>query len=404
MAAHRRSVAVSGCVPQLCCAKFCADVAEDVAYCPEGEFETLRDFFMPTDRDYMERALALAALAQGRTSPNPMVGCVVVQDGEILGEGYHEKAGEPHAEVVALREAGDVSGATVYVTLEPCCHEGRTPPCVDLLKERKPKRVVVAMEDPNPKVAGRGIEALRDAGVEVSVGLLEDRARTLNEAFIKYITTGLPFVIAKCGMSLDGKIATRTGDSRWVTGEESRMWVHRLRNQVDAILVGSRTVMLDDPSLTTRLPQEAVQDPIRVILDSSEYLSGDRKVFNTESAAPTWIAVEEKRAIEGVDEVIQIPKGAGGLDMEMLMRELARREVTSVLIEGGGTTHASAFEAGLVDKVMFFIAPKIIGGREAVSAVDGEGSEMMADAVALERMTATPVGNDILLEAYVSKD
>jgi diaminohydroxyphosphoribosylaminopyrimidine deaminase/5-amino-6-(5-phosphoribosylamino)uracil reductase len=352
----------------------------------------------------MERALALAELAKGRTSPNPLVGCVVVKDDEIIGEGYHEKAGEPHAEVVALRDAGDVSDATVFVTLEPCCHEGRTPPCVDLLRERKPKRVIAAMEDPNPKVAGCGIEALREAGVDVSVGLLEDQARVQNEVFIKYITTGLPFVVAKCGMSLDGKIATRTGDSRWVTGEESRKQVHQIRNQVDAILVGSRTVMLDDPSLTTRLPQDNTKDPIRVILDSSEYLGSDRKVFTIESNAPTWIAVAEKREIEGVDEIIKVPTGSGGLDIEFLMRELARREVTSVLIEGGGTTLGSAFESGIVDKVMFFVAPKIIGGREAVSAVDGIGSEMMADAVQLERMQATAVGNDILIEAYVSKD
>lgn len=372
---------------------------------PEGDcYETLRDFFMPTDRDYMERALALAALAKGRTSPNPMVGCVVVLNGEIIGEGYHEKAGGPHAEVIALRDAGDVSDATIYVTLEPCCHHGKTPPCVDLLKERKPKRVVTAMEDPNPKVAGLGIESLREHGVEVSVGLLEDQARQLNETFIKFITTDMPFVIAKCGMSLDGKIATRTGDSRWVTGEESRKYVHHIRNQVDAILVGSRTVMLDDPSLTTRLPQDNTKDPIRVILDSSEYLGNDRKVFNVESNSPTWIAVAEERQIDGVDEIIKIPRGTGGLDMEALMRELARRDVTSVLIEGGGTTHASAFEAGIVDKAMFFIAPKIIGGKEAVTAVDGMGSEYMSDAIALEHMRATPVGNDILIEAYVSKD
>ena len=271
------------------------------------------------------------------------------------------------------------------------------------MRERKPKRVIAAMEQPNPKVAGRGIEALREAGVDVSVGLLEDESKKLNEAFIKYITTGLPFVIAKCGMSLDGKMATRTGDSRWVTGEESRKQVHHLRNHVDAILVGSRTVMLDDASLTTRLPQEVTHDPIRVILDSSEYLSDDRKVFTIASSAPTWVAVAEKRDIEGVDEVIKIPKGIGGLDMEFLMRELARRDVMTVLIEGGGTTLASAFESGIVDKVMFFVAPKIIGGREAVSAVDGVGSEMMADAISLENMTATPAGNDILIEAYVSK-
>ncbi len=358
---------------------------------------------MPTERDYMERALALAAVARGRTSPNPMVGCVVVSHGEIIGEGYHEKAGEPHAEVMALRDCGDVSNATVYVTLEPCCHEGRTPPCVDLLKERKPQRVVVAMEDPNPKVAGRGIEALQEIGVDVSVGLLEERARKLNEVYVKHVTTGMPFVIAKCGMSLDGKIATRTGDSKWVTGEESRTMVHQIRNQMDAILVGSRTVMLDDPSLTTRLPQERTFDPIRVILDSSEYLGDDRKVFSVESTSPTWIAVADERKVVGADEIIKIPRGPGGLDMETLMLELARRDVTSVLIEGGGTTHASAFEAGIVDKVMFFVAPKIIGGREAVSAVDGVGSETMSDAVPLEQMTATPVGNDILIQAYVSK-
>lgn len=358
---------------------------------------------MPTDRDYMERALALAALARGRTSPNPMVGCVVVRDGEIIGEGYHMQAGGPHAEVMALRDCGDVSEATLYLNLEPCCIQGRTPPCVDLLKERKPKRVVAAMEDPNPKVAGRGFEALQEAGIETSVGLLEDQARKLNEHFIKFITTGLPFVIAKCGMSLDGKIATRTGNSKWVTGEEARRRVHQLRNEVDAILVGSRTVMLDDPSLTTRLPEGKTKDPIRVILDSSEYLGDDRKVFGVESHAPTWIAVAEKRTIPGADDIIEVPKGAGGLDMQALMRELGHRGVTSVLIEGGGTTLGSAFEVGIVDKVMFFVAPKIIGGREAVSAVDGVGAETMADAVLLERMTATPVGSDLLIEAYVEK-
>ena len=358
---------------------------------------------MPTDRDYMERALALAALARGRTSPNPMVGCVVVRDGDIIGEGYHMQAGGPHAEVMALRECGDVSNATLYINLEPCCIQGRTPPCVDLLKERKPKRVVAAMEDPNPKVAGRGFEALQEAGIEVSVGLLEAQARKLNEHFIKFITTGMPFVIAKCGMSLDGKIATRTGNSKWVTGEEARRKVHELRNEVDAILVGSRTVMLDDPSLTTRLPEGKTKDPIRVILDSSEYLGEDRKVFGVESHAPTWIAVAEKRVIPGADDVIKIPSGAGGLDMQALMRELGHRGVTSVLIEGGGTTLGSAFEVGIVDKVMFFVAPKIIGGREAVSAVDGVGAETMADAVLLERMTATPVGSDLLIEAYVEK-
>lgn len=359
---------------------------------------------MPTDQDYMERALALAERGRGRTSPNPMVGCVVVRDDEVVGEGYHECAGEPHAEVNALRVAGDVSDATVYVTLEPCCHEGKTPPCVDLLTERSPARVVAAMEDPNPAVCGKGIAALREAGVKVEVGLMADAARRLNEAFIKYVTTGMPFVIAKCGMSLDGKIATHTGDSRWVTGEASRLLVHRLRNEVDAILVGSRTVMLDDPSLTTRLPDEPSHDPIRVILDSGEYLDADRRVFHLDSDAPTWVAVPEGSSCESADAVLPMPEFEDGLDMISLMKQLAAREVTSVLIEGGGSTHASAFEAGVVDKVMFFVAPKIIGGREAVSAVEGKGVERMSDAIMLRDMTATPVGHDILIEAYVVKD
>lgn len=352
----------------------------------------------------MERALALAERARGRTSPNPMVGCVVTRGGRIVGEGFHARAGEPHAEVIALREAGDVSDATVYVTLEPCCHEGRTPPCVDLLTERKPKRVVVAMTDPNPKVSGRGIDALREAGVSVEVGLLESDARRLNEAFIKYITTGLPFVIAKCGLSLDGKIATRTGDSRWVTGEESRRRVHELRNEVDAILVGSRTVMLDDPSLTTRLPGKDTRNPTRVILDAEEYLDMERTVFRTPGDAPTWIAASENRDYPQADDVLHVPNGSGGVDMRALMEELGRREIMNVLIEGGGTTLGSAFEAGLVDKVMFFIAPKIIGGREAVGAVQGAGAETLADAVRLRDMRATPVGHDILIEAYVDAE
>lgn len=358
---------------------------------------------MSTDREYMARALELAARGRGRTSPNPMVGCVVVRDGKIIGEGWHERAGEPHAEVIALRHAGDVSGATVYVSLEPCAHHGKTPPCVDLLTQRKPRRVVAAMQDPNPKVAGKGIEALRAAGVETEVGLLESEARQLNEAFIKHITTGMPFVIAKCAMSLDGKIATRTGDSKWVTGETARAYVHKLRNEVDAILVGSRTVMLDDPSLTTRLPEGDTRDPIRVIVDAAEYLSADRKVFHLDSDAPTWVAVAEGRTAEGADQVLQVPRALGGIDFWALMQELGKRNITTVLIEGGGSTHASAFEAGIVDKVLFFVAPKIVGGQDAITAVEGRGVEFMAEALPLRDMKATSIGEDLLIEAYVAK-
>ncbi len=357
---------------------------------------------MNADEKYMRRALDLAARAKGRTSPNPMVGCVIVRDNEIIGEGYHHRAGEPHAEVLAIEAAGGASpGDTFYITLEPCCHHGRTPPCVDLLISKRPNRVVVAMPDPNPKVAGQGILRLREAGIPVDVGVLESEARGLNEVFVKHITTGLPFVIVKCAMTLDGKIATHTGDSKWVTSEASRALVHEIRNQVDAILVGSRTVMLDDPSLTTRVQNAEGHDPIRVILDADAYLDSTRKVFHLESPAPTWVVTPEDRVCEGADEVIHLPSHGEGVDMRRCMHELAKREICSILIEGGGSTHASAFAAGIVDKVMFFIAPKIVGGRDAVTAVEGEGVDCMADAILLERMTARLVGEDLLVEAYV---
>lgn len=354
------------------------------------------------DRNYMQRALELAAKGKGRTSPNPMVGCVIVRDGNIIGEDYHKRAGEPHAEILAIEAAGgEVEGATIYLNLEPCTHQGRTPPCVDVLLEKRPARVVVAMSDPNPKVSGEGIYRLREAGIDVDVGLFEEEARKLNEAFVKYITTGLPFVICKAAVTLDGKIATHTGQSQWVTCEESRRQVHQLRNEVDAVIVGSRTVMLDNPSLTTRLDAEEKHDPIRIILDADDYLDENRRVFEVESAAPTWVVLPEGRGCERAGEVLHVRRGGEGFDMHHLMTVLGEREITSVLIEGGGTTHASAFEAGVVDKVMFFIAPKVIGGRDAVTAVEGEGVAAMDEAILLERMTAEHVGEDLLIEAYV---
>ncbi len=353
----------------------------------------------------MRRALALAIKGRGRTSPNPMVGCVIVREGQVIGEGYHVRAGEPHAEVNAIEAAGGaISGATVYVTLEPCAHQGKTPPCVDLLIEKSPQRVVVAVEDPNPRVSGKGIAALRDAGIAVDVGVLENDARTLNEAFFKYITTGRPFVIAKCAMTLDGKIATRTGHSRWVTSDESRRMVHELRNEVDAVLVGSRTVMLDDPSLTTRLNRQDTHDPVRVILDAGEYLDTGRRVFHGNSQAPTWVAVTEPRDYPCANAVLRVPRGKGGVDIDALMEELGKRGITYLLIEGGGTTHASAFEAGVVDKVWFFIAPKIVGGRDAITPVEGEGVAMMDEAIELTNMQVRPIGPDLLVEAYVKKN
>jgi len=357
------------------------------------------------DLKYMERALALAEKGRGRTSPNPLVGCVIVRDGVVLGEGHHEYLGGPHAEVNAVDAANcDIAGATVYVNLEPCTHYGKTPPCVNLFLTMKPARVVVAMQDPNPIVGGRGIAALREAGMDVEVGVLEAQARRQNESFIKYITTGMPFVTAKCAMTLDGKIATRTGHSRWVTGDAARVKVHEMRNQSDAILVGSRTLMLDDPSLTTRISVEGRRDPIRVILDGGEYLDQNRRIFHLESEAPTWVAVNQERDYPGAGDVIRLPEGPGGVDIFALMLELGKREVGTLLIEGGGTTHASAFEAGIVDKVAFFISPKIIGGRDALTPVEGEGIAYMDQAIKLEEMTVTQIGDDLLIEAYVVKD
>jgi len=353
----------------------------------------------------MERALALAAQGRGRTSPNPMVGCVVVQAGAIVGEGYHACAGQAHAEVNALEAAGNkAEGATLYVTLEPCSHFGRTPPCVDAVIAAKPARVVVAMTDPNPKVSGQGLAALREAGIEVTHGVCEAEARKLNEVFVKYITTGLPFVIAKCAMTLDGKIATRTGHSQWVTGEISRRRVHELRNEVDGVLAGSRTVMFDDPSLTTRLGTDDDRDPVRIILDAGAYLDENRKIFKQDSASPTWIAVTEDRDYPAAQEVIRVPKGRGGVDMAALMKELGLRGITHLLIEGGGATLASAFEAGIVDKVWFFVAPKIVGGHDAITPVEGDGRATMDEAIVLERLEAIASGEDILLEAYIKRE
>lgn len=358
---------------------------------------------MPSDSEYMQRALALAAKGLGRTSPNPMVGCVVVAGQEIVGEGFHEYAGGPHAEVNAFRDiaAERRKGLTVYVTLEPCAHHGKTPPCLDFLLKEDLSRVVVAMEDSNPLTRGRSIARLREAGISVDVGCCEAEARRLNEVFIKYITTGRPFVIVKCGMTLDGKIASRTGHSRWITCEAARTRVHEIRSQVDGILVGSRTVMLDDPSLTCRLVNGFAKDPTRIILDAGEYLDSKRRIFQLNSDAPTWVAVSADHDYPEADDVIRLPKGNGGIDMAVLMDELGKRGITSLLIEGGGTTHASAFKAGIVDKVMFFVAPKILGGRDAVSPVEGEGFATIDEAIQLDHMTATPVGQDLLIEAYV---
>ncbi|HUV04477.1 MAG TPA: bifunctional diaminohydroxyphosphoribosylaminopyrimidine deaminase/5-amino-6-(5-phosphoribosylamino)uracil reductase RibD [Armatimonadota bacterium] len=351
---------------------------------------------------YMKRALTLAR--RGRTSPNPMVGAVVVRDGQIVGEGCHPRAGEPHAEVFALERAGPLAnGADLYVTLEPCCHHGRTPPCTDAIIRSGVRRVFAAMIDPGPTVSGKGIEILRSAGIEVQVGLLEPQARRLNEAYIKRVTTGLPFVLWKAAMTLDGKIATRTGDSRWITGERARKEVHRLRSRYDAVLVGIGTVLADDPELTVRGIRGAV-NPLRVVVDSRASLPLDARVLDSEAqtlVAVTGNAPEEKvEALRNAGaRVLVLPAWAGGqVDLRALMSELSNQGLNGVLLEGGGELAASMLEMGLVDKGLIFIAPKIVGGRSARTPVEGEGIELMSRALGVSKPRIRRFGEDIGLE------
>ncbi|MCL6480003.1 MAG: bifunctional diaminohydroxyphosphoribosylaminopyrimidine deaminase/5-amino-6-(5-phosphoribosylamino)uracil reductase RibD, partial [Peptococcaceae bacterium] len=335
---------------------------------PEGYLPTRGFFYFvlqvrTLDRYYMQMALDLARQALGRTSPNPMVGAVLVKDGRVIGQGYHTRPGTPHAEIHALREAGErAAGATLYVTLEPCCHQGRTGPCTEAILAAGVKRVVAAMTDPNPLVSGRGLERLRRAGIEVTVGVMEEEARRLNEVFIKYITTRRPFVVLKTAMSLDGKIATRSGESQWITGPQARLAVHRLRDRYDAVLVGINTVLKDNPSLTTRIPQEDGRDPVRVIVDSLARTPPEARVITQQSSAPTIIAVTEKAPAQNLRrleragaQIVVVPGNGPRVDLAGLMAELGRREITSVLVEGGGEIHASFLEARLVDKVIWFI-------------------------------------------------
>jgi diaminohydroxyphosphoribosylaminopyrimidine deaminase/5-amino-6-(5-phosphoribosylamino)uracil reductase len=352
----------------------------------------------------MRRALALAR--RGKTSPNPMVGAVIVKDGRIVGEGYHRRAGEPHAEVIALRQAGNLArGAELYVTLEPCCHFGQTPPCSQAVIASGVAKVVTAMVDPNPKVSGKGIAELEAAGVKTSVGLLGEDARKLNEAFIKFITTGLPFVTLKMAMTLDGKIATSTGDSQWVSCEESRQLVHRLRERTDAILVGVGTVLADDPALTARNGRR-MNYPARIVVDSHARTPITSKILS-HPFGETILAVTDQAKTENIRKleqagarILQVEQNGGHVDLPTLLHLLGSLNITNLLIEGGGIVAASALSAGIVDKVMVFIAPKIVGGESAKTPIEGSGIEIMSKAIQLKDMTVRKVGCDILVEAY----
>ncbi|MCF6247065.1 MAG: bifunctional diaminohydroxyphosphoribosylaminopyrimidine deaminase/5-amino-6-(5-phosphoribosylamino)uracil reductase RibD [Desulfobacula sp.] len=363
-----------------------------------------------TDSEYMQMAVSLAGQAKGFTSPNPCVGAVVVSKGEIVGRGFHRAAGLPHAEVEAIDDAGDKArGATIYVTLEPCNHFGKTPPCTHKILKAKIKKVVIGCADPNPFVEGRGIGFLKDNGIKVVSGILEKETTRLIEDFIWYIQNDKkPFVILKSASTLDGRIATSTGDSKWITNEKSRAHVHMIRNEVDAILLGSGTLHADDPSLTARIHGRQTKDPIRVVLDTGLSIKEDAKVLNQKSTAMTIIVTgpdvsfQKKTAIEKKGaRVIEVSLKNLRLDLNELMIKLGQMSVLSLLIEGGGTVAGSALRAGIVNKVLFFMAPKFLGSSDGIPVFSGKGPELIKDAFELNRMNITRFDNDFLVEGYL---
>jgi diaminohydroxyphosphoribosylaminopyrimidine deaminase/5-amino-6-(5-phosphoribosylamino)uracil reductase len=371
----------------------------------------------------MKLALKLAARGAGWVSPNPMVGAVVVQEGQVVGKGYHRRVGAPHAEVEALRRAGDAArGADLYVTLEPCNHHGRTPPCTRAILAAGVRRVIMATPDPNPRVAGQGAAFLSSHGVEVQAGVLADEARRLNEAWFKWVETGLPWVIAKAACSLDGKIATATGESQWLTGEKARAFGHRLRHECDAILVGIDTVLADDPQLTTRLPGRKTQnpvpstqnpgkDPIRIVLDSKLRLPLSARLLHLDSPAPTWVActgaapAAKIKALKKLGaEVLLLPpesEESGRVALQPLLELLGKRQVQSLLVEGGAQVLGAFFEAKLVDKFYFFYAPLFLGGQEAPGVLGGRGIARLKDAERARDLAILRMGQDLLISGYL---
>lgn len=361
----------------------------------------------------MRRALALAKRGEGYTSPNPMVGCVIVKNGVIIGEGYHEHCGELHAERNALLHCvADPAGADLYVTLEPCCHYGKTPPCTEAILEHKIARVFVACVDPNPLVAGKSIELLRNRGVEVNTGILEEECRKLNEVFFHYIQGKIPFIAMKYAMTLDGKIASFTGDSKWVTGEEARVHVHGLRKKYRGIMVGIRTVLCDDPMLNCRICDGA--DPIRIVCDSRLRLPLDSRLVKTAGEIPV-IAVycgEEDDRIEtraraltkaGVKCLRAGKNESGKINLREMLKALGNMGIDGILLEGGGTLNAAFAEEKLIDRVYAYISPKIIGGANALSPVEGRGGQTMDDALLLQETEILKLGEDICITGKVRK-
>ena len=361
------------------------------------------------DIEYMRRAIELAERGVGFTNPNPMVGAVIVKGGKVIGEGWHERCGEWHAERNAFKNCTvPAEGATMYVTLEPCCHYGKTPPCTEAIIEHGIARVVVGMEDPNPLVAGKGIALLREAGIEVVCGVEEEALREQNRVFLKYISTKLPWVAMKTAMTLDGKIATRTGDSKWITGAEARAYVHELRHRFMAILVGIGTAVADDPLLNCRIEGRGVRQPIRVVVDSNARLSLDSQLVKTAGeyrtiVAHTCFAPEERvKALREIGvEMLLCKEKEGLVDVRNLLELLGQSGIDSILLEGGGSLNYTFLSEGLADELYAFIAPKIVGGMNAKTPVEGAGMEKMADAINLELENVLNIGHDVLLKLKV---
>ena len=380
------------------------------------------------DREYMELALDLALKGCGKVDPNPLVGAVIVKDGEIIGRGYHTEYGKLHAEREALAScSSSPEGAVMYVTLEPCCHQGKQPPCTDAVIAAGISRVVIGSADPNPLVAGKGVEILKAHGIEVVEGLMKEECDAINPAFFKFIKTGMPYVVMKYAMTMDGKIATRTGASKWITSEAARKRVHEDRNRHMAIMAGIGTVLKDDPLLTCRIP--GGRDPVRVICDTHLRIPVDSQIVQTANRYRTLIVTAETGGSEtGADkcsadrcskdkhiedkcsvltekgcEILYIPVKNGHVDLELLMKKLGEQKISSVLLEGGGTLNWSALKAGIADRLQVYIAPKIFGGKDAPSPVGGTGAGVPAEAFMAEKPKVTFIGDDILIESEVKR-
>ncbi len=360
------------------------------------------------DETFMKMAIELAEQGRGWTSPNPMVGAVIVKDGTVVGKGFHQAAGGPHAEIHALHEAGNkAKGAILYVSLEPCNHTGRTPPCTQAILKSGIKRVVAGMRDPDPRVAGGGLAFLESQGVDVSVGVCTDMCHRLNEVFIKYVTTSLPFVILKCAATIDGCIATHTGDSKWITNPLSRQFVHELRHAVDAIMVGIGTVLKDDPQLTTRLEGREGLDPMRIVLDTHLSIPQDARLLHLPSDSDIFIvtgntaSTEKRRVLEALGiRFLSLDDKQGKIDLTALVREIGKMGTTSLLIEGGSHVNGSALRAGIVDKLYMFYAPKICGGR-GVPVCEGTTVDFMEESIPVTDISIRRFADDVMIEGYL---